>query len=689
MTQLLDYTVEGGVAVLSMNHPPTNALTAALRAAVYDALQAALKDKMVGAIVLLGAGAEFSAGRDYSELGKALAHPNLAELCVAVEAAGKPVVAGLSGVVMGGGLELAWACHYRVALNDTQVAMPEVALGVMPGAGGTQRAPRLLGADTALNILLSGAIMPITAIAIAGMVDEIAENDLREAAVLFALNCIAKYKPVRPTAEATGGIADFQAFQAGVAKWEKRIDPRGQDAAMAILECVKAAPLLPFEVGLEFERERFEEIVVSDQSRALRHVALAERRATRLPEMHQAEPRPVKTLGVVVGADRVGADMALAALQHGLSVVLTAQVPAALELARRRIEAALQRLVTSGRIEDVASREMLARLRAEADLVALSRTDLVIEAIGQGREISRQIAAQLDGIVKDGAVIAVHDDAAQIGPVAQATGCPEDVVGLYVPNLHLRTSGAEVAVGKSTGPEAVATLFAMLSTMGFLPVRAKTYNGLIGQNVMGAFIRAAEDLLRIGADPFEIDRVMHNWGFSLGPFQIADALGLNAPGLRTAQAGISTVLYRMGREGRGAQRGWYQYSQEHPFGAADADTLRIVHAVIEEDPKPVSNVGVRDVDIEKTCLAAMANAGARLLRMGVASKPSDIDVTMIHGFGFPRWLGGPMQAADDHGLIDLRNHVRKLAEQGDAFWKPEPLFDTLIKNGRGFGALNG
>jgi len=689
MTQLLDYAVEGGVAVLSMNHPPTNALTAELRAAVYDALQTALADKMVGAIALLGSGAEFSAGRDYSELGKPIAHPNLAELCAAIETAGKPVVAGLSGAVMGGGLELAWACHYRVALSSTQVAMPEVALGVMPGAGGTQRAPRLLGADTALNILLSGVMMPITSAEVAGMVDEIVEGDLREATVLFALNCIAKYKPARPTADATGGIADFQAFQAGVSKWEKRIDPRGQDAALAILECVKAAPLLPFEVGLEFERERFEELVTSDQSRALRHVALAERRATRLPEMHQADPRPVKILGVVVGADRVGADLALAALQHGLSVVLTAQMPAALELAQRRIEAALQRMVTSGRIEDVASREMLARLRAEADLVALARADLVIEAIGQGREISRQIAAQLDGIVKDGAVIAVHDDAAQIGPVAQATGSPQDVVGLYVPNLHLRTSGVEVAVGKSTGPEAVATLFAMLSAMGFLPVRAKTYNGLIGQNVMGACIRAAEDLLRIGADPYEIDRVMHSWGFSLGPFQIADALGLNAPGLRTAQAGISTVLYRMGREGRGAQRGWYQYSQEHPFGAADADTRNIVRAVIEEDPKPVSNVGVRDVDIEKTCLAAMANAGARLLRIGVASKPSDIDVAMIHGFGFPRWLGGPMQAADDHGLIDLRNHVRKLAEQGDAFWKPEPLFDTLIKNGRGFGALNG
>jgi len=689
MTQLLEYSVEGGVAVLSMNHPSTNVLTAELRTAVCDALQDALADKMVGAIALVGSGAEFSAGRDYSELGKPIAHPNLAELCAAIEAAEKPVVAGLSGAVMGGGLELAWACHYRVAHSSAKVAMPEVALGVMPGAGGTQRAPRLLGADTALNILLSGVLMPITSADVAGMVDDITEGDLREATVLFALTCIAKYHPARRTSDATQGIADFDAFQAGVSKWEARIDPRGQDAALAILECVKAVPLLPFEVGLEFERERFETLVTSDQSQALRHVALAERRAARLPELHQAEARPVKSLGVVVGADRVGADLALAALQHGLNVVLTAQVPAALELAQRWIETALKRMVSGGRIEEAASRELRARLRVEADFVALSGADVVIEAVGQGREISRQIAAQLDGIVKEDAVIAVHDPAAQIGPVAQATGSPQDVVGLYVPNLHLRTSGAEVAVGKSTGPEAVATLFAMLGEIGFLPVRAKTYNGLIGQNVLGACVRAAEDLVRIGADPYEIDRVMHAWGFTIGPFQIADALGLNAPGLRTAQAGISTVLYRMGREGRGVQRGWYQYSQEHPFGASDADVLRIAHATIEDEAKPVSKVSLRGVDIQKTCLAAMANAGARLLRMGVASKPSDIDVAMIHGFGFPRWRGGPMLAADDHGLVDVRNHLRTMSAQGDAFWKSEPLFDTLIKNGRGFGALNG
>ncbi len=688
MTQLLEYSVEGGVAILSMNHAPTNALTAELRAEVLSALQQALADKMVGAVVLVGGGTEFSAGRDYSELGKPIAHPNLAELCLAVENAEKPVVAGLSGTVMGGGVELALACHYRVVRTDARIAMPEVALGVMPGAGGTQRAPRLLGAETTLNLFLSGAVLPFTSDDLKPMVDEYCDGDLREASVLFALNCIAKYRPVRPTCDATAGIEDFAAFNTAVSKWGKRVEGRGQEAAQAILECVRAAPLLPFEVGLDFERERFDALVISDQSRALQHVALAERRATRLPELHQAKPRKVEEIGVIVGADRLGADVTLAALRNGKRVVLTAPVPAALELAQKRITAALQRQQGAGAAGQVAM-DMIQRLRAENDLVALSDADLVIEAVGQGREVSRQLMAQLDGIVKDGAVLVVHDPAAQLGPVAQATACPEDVVGLYVPNLHLRGNGAEIAVAKNSGAEAVATLFSTLQSIGYLPVRAKAYNGLIGQTVLGACLRAAEDLVRLGADPYEVDRVLRQWGWTLGPFQLADALGLNAPGLRAAQAGFSTVLYRMGREGRAAQKGWYVYSTEHPFGTVDAETRRIVRAVAEEDPQPVAETGVRDADIEKTCLAALVNSGARLLRLGVAAKPSDIDVALIQGFGFPRWRGGPMQAGDDYGVMSLRNHLRLMAETGDAFWRPEPLFDTLIKNGRGFGALNG
>ncbi|GAA6178579.1 3-hydroxyacyl-CoA dehydrogenase NAD-binding domain-containing protein [Shimia sp. NS0008-38b] len=689
MSQLLKYGVEGGVAILSLDHPPSNALTAPLRKDILTALTRALADKTVGAVVIQGAGETFSGGRDYSELGKPIASPNLAELCYAIESAHKPVVAALSGIVLGGGLELALSCHYRVAATTAKVAMPEVALGVIPGAGGTQRAPRLIGADTTLKLFLTGALMSISAPELSPLVDEIAEDDVNEAAILFALTCITKYRPPRPSRDATIGVSDFEAYNMALQIWEERILKQGQDAAHAILECVRAAPLLPFDVGLEFERERFDDLVAGAEFRALQHVALAERRASRVPEMRHATPKQVRRLGLVVGKDRLGADLALAALKTGLSVVMSAQTSAALELTKQRVKSLLDRHVTGGLVPQEQAQRFGEAFLPATDLVAMSDADMVIEVGGLGKDVSRQVLAQLDAIVEDGTPLVVHDPAAPLTALAEATGRPQDVIGLYLPNLQLRTSGCEIAAGKSTSAEAVATCFATLSALGYMPVRANAFDGGIGQTVVGACVRAAEDLLRLGADPYEVDRVMVRWGMVRGPFQLADAIGLNAPGLRAAQAGFSNVLHKLDREGRDVRRGWYRYSSDHPFGAEDPEVLHVVRAVTEDYPQQVAQTGVRDGDIEKTCLAAMVNAGARLVRLGVAAKPSDVDVALIHEFGFPRWRGGPMQAGDAFGLVMLRSHLRLMASSGNALWQPEPLFETLIKNGRGFGALNG
>ncbi|CUH52730.1 enoyl-CoA hydratase-related protein [Shimia marina] len=689
MSQLLNYTVEGGVAILSMNNPPSNALTAPLRAEILAALTDALDDKMVGAVVLRGVGETFSGGRDYSELGKPIATPTLWELCDAIELAPKPVVAALSGVVLGAGVELALACHYRVVDRQTKLAMPEVALGVTPGAGGTQRAPRLLGAQTTLELLLSGALKPAAAPEMAGMVDEIAQEDVGEAAILFALRCIAQYRSPRPTRDVSEGFADYAAFNAAVTHWQGRIPTQGQEAAEAILESVQAAPVLPFEVAQSFERERFEAIVKGEQCRALQHVALAERRASRAPEVRNAAPRKVQKLGLVAGRARLGADIALAALKAGLHVIVSAESRPALEIAGKRIASMLERQVTQGHWQPARRDEVMRALTLSPDLVALQDADMVIEAVGLGPEVSRQILTQLDAIVEDRTVLAVHDPAAQLDQLGQAIGMAEDLVGLYIPNLHLRTASCEVAVGGASGAEAVATSFAAMSKLGYMPLRTAAHAGGLGQTVVGACVRAAEDLLRLGANPYEIDRVMRQWGMARGPFQLADAIGLNAQGLRAADAGFCRVLYKLAREGRDSRLGWYRYDAAHPMGAEDPDTLRVVEAVLREDPQPVAKMGITGADIERSLLAAMANAGARLLRLGVAGKPSDIDVALIHGFGFPRWRGGPMHVADSYGLIAMRAHLRAMAMHGAAIWQPEPLFDTLIKNGRGFGALSG
>lgn len=686
--QLVNYAVEGGVAILTMDHPPTNALTAALRAQLLDALQTALNDPMVGAIALIGAGDVFSGGRDYSELGKTIATPSLSDLCLALEDSSKPVVAGLSGVVLGGGLELALACHYRVAGAATKVAMPEVALGAVPGAGGTQRAPRLVGADTTLKLFLSGALMPVTSPALGALVDEVTPDDVAEAAVLYALRCIATYKPPRPTREVTTGFQDFAAHSAAIEAWDTRLPQAGQEAARAIVDCVRVAPVLPFDVGLTFERDRFEDLITGDQFKALQHVALAERRASRIPEGRTAQVRDVKVLGLVVGANRLGADLAFAAVRKGMEVVISAQSSAVLDTVGKRIAAAMARLSSQGRNGRAQAEAAQQKLSFDSDFVGLRAADLVIETCGQGREVSRQIMAQLDGIVEDGTVMAVHDPSAPLDTVGQATGMPQDVIGLYVPNIQMRTMGCEIYVGAATSANAVATCFATMTKLGFMPVRSEAHDGGVGQSIVGACVRAAEDLLRLGADPYAIDRVMRQWGMTMGPFQWADSIGLNAPGLRGAQARFSHVLYKLEREGRSFGRGWYRYDADHPLGQEDAETLEVVRAVIQEDPQPVAKVGAADAKVAESCLAAMANAGARLLQSGVVAKPSDIDVVMIHGFGFPRWRGGPMQAADAHGLTLLRKHMQEMAAGGAVHWKPEGLIDRLIKNGRGFGALN-
>ncbi len=687
MTQLLDYRIEGGVAILSIQEPPLEARGAPVRQAVHEALARALEDQMVGAIALVGDAGHFAGGSDYAEIGAPNNPLRLSDLCNTVEASAKPVVIGLSGTVVGSGLEFALSCHYRVAGQATQFMMPDVALGVIPGAGATQRLPRLIGAESALRLLIAGAVWTADAPEVSGAIDEIVEGDVAEATVLFALTSIAKYKAARPTRDAMEAISDFGTHQKTIDSWRKRLPAQGQDAAHAIVECVRVAPLLPFDVGLEFERDRFEELLGGKQREALQHVALAEQPSVRMAMTEMAAPRDVRTLGIIVGRDRLGADLALAGLRHGFNVVMTAQVPAALDLAQKRLEAMLHRQTERGQVSAAQADAMRAALTAPKDLVALSAAEMVIEAVGQGREVSRQLLAQLDGIVEDGVVIAVHDAAAELETLSQSTENPEDVLSLYVPNLYLRTAGVEIGVVPKNTSKAVATCFETLSRMGFFPVGTTSQRGLIGQTLIGACVRAAEELLRVGADPYEVDRVMVRWGMARGPFQIADALGLNAPGLRKADARISATLYSGGREGRDMRKGWYEYSMQHPLGEADDQVRALMAQALEADPRPLPKMGSSDADIVRSCLAAMANAGAQLLRMGVVQSPAQIDVAMIHGFGFPRWRGGPMMASDHLGLIPLRTQLRVLAEGDAEYWHPEPIFDDLIKEARGFASL--
>lgn len=685
MAQAVTFEIEDGVAVLTFQNPPANALNVALRQGLAAALAQAFEDATVQAIVLIGAGPTFSVGVDFSELGRAPQNPTLSALCQTIERAAKPVIAALHGLTLGGGFELALACHYRLAEAHSAISIPEIGLGLISAAGGTQRAPRLVGAGTTLQVMLSGKTMAVTAPAARMLFDQIVRGDLRQIAVRFAAKLSADGAAPRRSCDMVQGFGDMSAYQREIAEWAKRV-PKTDVAAGEVLRCVEAAALLPFDVGLSFERASFERLEASEQSLALRHVALAERRAVRFPELVQGQPGEVTQIGVI-GAGGVGASIAVACLIGGYEVVVVERNAALLATGISRVNALLDRAVSGGQLSVVRRDGIDAMLHAKPDLVALSEADVIIEATDQDDTSTQHIFAQLDGVAKEGAVLVAHGAAALIDRLAEKTGCPQDVVGLFFATAAHLSPGVEVAVGAQSGDDAVATLVGVLKHLGKIPVRAKTSCGLVGMTVMAACLRAGEDLIRKGCTPYEVDRAMRDWGMSLGPFQAADLAGLQAPWMAVANAELSQALAVAGHKGRIARSGWYHYDKDSPRGAQNTEVLQ---NLLEDMPSAAKAVGdVSQPQIEKFCLAAMANAGARLLRQGVVRHPSDIDVALIHGFGFPRWRGGPMMASDQFGLVPLRAVLRDMSQQGDVFWSPDEMFDELIKNGQGFAALNG
>lgn len=685
MTQAVGFEIEQGVAVLTFQSVPANALNARLRDQIAAALEQAMSDTTVHAVLLIGAGSTFSAGVDFSELGKPEDGLSLSGLCRRIENAAKPVVAALHGLTLGGGVELALACHYRLAEARCMLSIPEVGLGLISGAGGTQRAPRLVGAAASLQLMLSGRSMPVTAPGLRPLMDRILRGDLRQGGVSFAAKLIEAEAPLRRTCDQSQGFSDMVAYQSEIAEWAKRV-PKHDLAAGEVLRCVEAAALLPFEVGLDFERACFERLQVSEQSDALRHVALAERRAVRFTELSDGQAGVVNQIGVI-GAGGEGASIAVACLVSGYEVVLVEASTALMTAGVARVNALLDRAVTGGQLSELKRDGIEASLHIKPDLVALSEADLIIEATHQDRAGTQAIFSQLDAVVKDGAVLVTHGALAPVDQLAAKTGCVQDVLGVFFPTAAHLSPGVEVAIGTHTGADAVATLVAVLKKLGKIPVRAKASSGLVGMTVMSACLRAGEDLIRKGSDPYEIDRVMRRWGLSLGPFQTADLGGLEAPWLLDIAAEMSVALAALGHTGRKHRSGWYRYDKQSPQGGQNPDATQLVqnrHQATDKAPNAVAQS-----EITQTCLAAMANAGARLLRQGVVRHPSDIDVALIHGFGFPRWRGGPMMASDHFGLVSLRATLRDMAQGGDPFWAPEEVFDTLIKNGQGFASLNG
>ncbi|MEZ5779957.1 MAG: 3-hydroxyacyl-CoA dehydrogenase NAD-binding domain-containing protein [Paracoccaceae bacterium] len=694
MSERVRISVDMGIATVRMDNPPVNALGAELRSGLMDALDAANADHAVRVIVLRADGRTWPAGADIKEFGQPPVTPILPELCAAVAASGKPVIAALHGTVLGGGLELALAARLRLASSKTTLGLPEVTLGILPGAGGTQRLPRLIGAKRALGMMLSGLPIEAARAEEIGLVDVVTDEDVGEVAQRLAVAYVAGEAEL-PTDQDRALKADPAGWLTAVAEARKGLGNPRLPAPGRIIDCVEAALLLPEDEGYAFERTAFQELVASPEAAALRHAFLAERRAARPSGLEGVAPREITYVGVV-GGGLMGSGIATALLGAGFKVTMVERDADALAAGLGRVAANHESAVQRGRLSPDAREEEWDRIAGATDLGSLKGVDLVIEAVFEDEAVKIDLFRQLDRAIRPGAILATNTSYLDVNRIAGATARPEDVVGLHFFSPAHVMKLLEVVVADRTAPDVVATAFALAKRMRKVAVRAGVCDGFIGNRILTAYRTATDFLLEDGASPYEIDRAMVEFGFPLGPYQVLDMAGLDISWARRKRLApsrdpsrryveIGDRMCEMGWLGQKAGHGYYLYADGSRKGEESPEVLTLI-----EDTRAHKGIVPRKVggdEIRRRALAAMVNEGARILEEGIAGRPSDIDLVMMTGYGYPRWRGGPMQTADAVGLLPIRDDLRSYAREDD-FWEPSALLDDLIKNGRKFADLN-
>ena len=689
--------LHGDVLVVTIDNPPVNALGAAVRQGLLAALQQAQADAAVAAVLLVGAGKAFIAGADIREFGKPPVPPALPEVCRAIEGSDKPVVAVLHGAALGGGLEVALSAHYRLALPAATVGLPEVNLGLLPGSGGTQRAPRLMGVQAATAMMLSGQHLKAQAALQAGLVDKLVEGaDAQAAGLAYVRELLAAKAPVRRTRDLA--IAEPQAALAWLEeqKAETAKKARGLFSPLKIIECVQAAVQLPFDEGLARERALFIECLDSPQRAGLIHAFFAEREVAKVPEAQAAQPRPVASIAVI-GGGTMGAGIAVAALDAGLPVTMIERDAESIARGRANVEKVYNGLVAKGRMTEAAKAAVMARYTGSTNYADIAQVDLVIEAVFEDIEVKKAVFRELDRVCKPGAVLATNTSYLDIDAIAAATSRPQDVIGLHFFSPANIMKLLEIVVPAKVAADVVATAFELAKKLKKVPVRAGVCDGFIGNRILAVYKQAADYLMEDGASPYEIDAAVRGFGFAMGPFQVTDLAGgdigwatrkrraaTRDPKARYVE--IADRICERGWFGQKTGRGFYLYPEGARVGQPDPEVLAIVDA--ERAKKGITPRSFSADDIMRRYMAAMVNEGAKVVAEGIALRPLDVDVTFVAGYGFPRHRGGPMKWADMTGLDKVLADIQAFAKEDPLFWKPAPLLEKLVAEGRNFDSLN-
>lgn len=696
MSELVHVSVQDRIAVIRVANPPVNALSQGVRQGLSDAIETVDTSADIDAAIIVGDGRTFIAGADISEFGKPPQPPALPDVVNRIEASMKPVVAVLHGTALGGGLEVALGAHYRVGLKGARVGLPEVTLGIMPGAGGTQRMPRLAGVDAALDMITSGRHVPIAEAKKLGIVDAISdERDPEAAGLAFALKLLADGQGVRRIRDMDVPTKD----EALLSEWRAKVtkSARGQIAPPTCVDAVEASLALPFDQGLAEERRLFKMLLDSPQREGLIHAFFAERKVAKLPELKGIEPREVAKIGVI-GGGTMGAGIAFCALLNGLDVTLIERDQDAADKAAGTIAKLADGSVKRGKLsQDKRDALVGESFRAVTDYATLSDADLVVEAVFESMEVKKDVFTKLDDVCRSGAVLATNTSYLDINEIAAMTSRPQDVIGLHFFSPAHIMKLLEVVVADKTAPEVVATGFALAKALRKIAVRAGVCDGFIGNRMLAVYRAAADHMILDGASPYQIDKALVNFGFAMGPFAVSDLAGLDIgwatrkrrAATRDPRERVPTYADRIcenGWFGQKTGRGYYKYEDGARKGTPDPEVEQII---AEERAK----LGIQprefgDEEIVRRYMAAMINEAAKIVDEGIARRPLDVDITLLSGYGFPRWRGGPMKYADMVGLDRILHDIRTFAQEDDYFWQPARLIEDLVARGDNFDSLN-
>ncbi len=699
-----EYKVHGNVAVITLNNPPVNGLGLSTRLGITDGLTKANSDAAVTSIVITGAGKAFSGGADIKEFGspKALQEPNLLSVIVAVENSTKPVIAAIHSVAMGGGLELALGCHYRIAAPGASIALPEVKLGLIPGAGGTQRLPRVLGAEVALNMIVSGE--PVKSELIASMpgqklfdkmstsADSLAEEALALAQAMATKHADGSALPLVRNLPCKHPLGDayFQFARNMVKGMSKNYPAPGK-----CVDAVQAATKNKFDAGMAIERDLFLGLMMTPECRALRHLFVAERAASKIPDVPSDTPQRAINSIAVIGAGTMGGGISMNFLNAGIPVKMLEMKQEALDRGIATIRKNYESQVKKGKLKQEKYEQRMSLLTTTLSYDDLKDADMVIEAVFEEMGVKQAVFTELDRVMKPGAILASNTSTLDVNQIAGFTKRPQDVIGTHFFSPANVMKLLEVVRGEKTGKDVLATVMALGKKIKKTSVVSGVCDGFIGNRMIEQYSRQAGFLLEEGCTPAQVDKAVEKFGFAMGPFRMGDLAGndigwairkrrnIEKPGMKYSKT--ADLLCELGRYGQKTGAGWYDYEA----GKRDAIPSDIVVKMVEAHRKAVGITPrkISDEEIVQRLVYSMVNEAAHILEEGIASKASDIDMVYLTGYGFPIYRGGPMHYADQVGLFNVIQSMNRFAKNpldDGAFWTPAPLLAKLAAEGKTF-----